>query len=81
MKQNATFLTQLVMTIQSQNYENMSDFFNMKIIVYHSLMSVVCSCLVHVLHMATLIHIFRSVRAATFNDYIHMHLVPYLKSQ
>ena len=31
--------------------------------------------------MAALIHTIRSVRAATFNDYIHMHLVPYLKSQ
>ena len=41
----------------------------------------VCSCSVHVLVMATLIHIVRSVRAATFNDYTHLHLVPYLKSQ
>ena len=79
MKQNATFLTELVMTIP--NLWKYVRFFNMKIIVYHSLMSVVCSCLIHVLHMATLIHIVRSVRAATFNDYIHMHLVPYLKSQ
>ena len=41
----------------------------------------VCSCSFHVLNMAALIHIIRSVRAGTFNDYIHMHLVPYLKSQ
>ena len=53
----------------------------MKIIVTHSLLSVVCSCSIHVLDMAALIHIARSVRAATFIDYIHMHLVPYLKSQ
>ena len=31
--------------------------------------------------MAGLILIVRSVRAATFNDYIQMHLVPYIKSQ
>ena len=31
--------------------------------------------------MAGLIFIVRSVRAATFNDYIHMHQVPYVKSQ
>ena len=42
----------------------------------------VCSCSVHVLDVAALIHIVRSVRAATFSDCIHMHLVPlYLKSQ
>ena len=40
-----------------------------------------CSCSVHVLDVAALIHIVRSGRAATFNDCIHMHLVPYLKSQ
>ena len=36
---------------------------------------------VHVLDMAALIHMVRPVRAATFNDYIHLHLVPHLKSQ
>ena len=48
---------------------------------YHSLLSVVCSCSVTVLDVAALIHIVRSGRAATFNDCIHMHLVPYLKIQ
>ena len=33
-----------------------------------------------VLGVAVLIHILRSGRAATFNDCIHMHLVPYLES-
>ena len=41
----------------------------------------VCSCSVHVVDVAALIHIVRSGRAATFNDCIHMHLVPYLKSK
>ena len=77
----ATLLTQLCMSLQSRNNGNMSDFFNMKIIVYGYLLSLVCSCSVHVLDIAALIHIVRSVRAASFNYYIHMHLVPYLKSQ
>ena len=71
--QNATLL--LFMSHQSRNNGNMS------IVFYHSLLSVVCSCSVHVLDVAALIHIVRSGRAATFNDCIHMHLVPYLKSQ
>ena len=36
---------------------------------------------VHVLDVAALTHIVHSGRAATFIDCIHMHLVPYLKSQ
>ena len=35
----------------------------------------------HVPDVADLIHIVRSGRTATFNDCIHMHLMPYLKSQ
>ena len=79
--QIATLLTRLCMFLQSRNNGNMSDFFNMKIIVYGYLLSLVCSCSVHVLDIAALIHTVRSVRAASFNYYIHMHLVPYLKSQ
>ena len=70
--QNATLL--LFMSHKSRNNVNMSDF------SHHSLLSVVCSCSVHVLDVAALIHILRSGRAAAFNDCIHMHLVPYLKS-
>ena len=71
--QNATFL--MFMSLQSRNNGNMSDIF------HYSFLSVVCSCSVQALDVAALIHIVRSVRAATFNDRIHMHLVPNLKSQ
>ena len=69
--QNATLL--MLMSHQSRNNGNMSHVFTM--------LSVVCSCSVHVLNATALIHIVRSGRAVTFNACIHMHLVPYLKSQ
>ena len=53
---NATLL--MLMSLQSRNNGNMSDFF------HHSLLSVVCSCSVHVLDVAALIHIVRSGRSA-----------------
>ena len=56
--QNVTLL--LFMSHQSRNNGNMSDFF------HHSLLSVVCSCSVHVVDVAALIHIVRSGRAATY---------------
>ena len=37
--------------------------------------------MLNVAAMAALIHSVRSVCAATFNDCLHMHLVPHLKSQ
>ena len=69
--QNATLL--MFMSHQSRNNGNMSDVF-----------TIPCWALyahAHVLDVAALIHIVRSGRAATFNDCIHMHLVPYLKGQ
>ena len=68
--QNATLL--MFMSHQSRKNGN---------IFHHLFVSVVCSCSVHVLDVAALIHIVCSGRVATFNDCIHMHLVPYLKSQ
>ena len=73
MMQNATLL--MFMSLQSRNNGNMSDFF------HYPFLSVVCSCSVQALDVAALIHIVRSVRAATFNDCIHKHLVPNLKNQ
>ena len=64
--QNATLL--MFMSLQSRNNGNVSAFFTIP-------------CSVHVLDVAALIHIVRSARATTFSDCIHMHLVPYLKSQ
>ena len=65
--QNATFL--MFMSQQSRNNGNMSDFFTIPCWAWYA-------HAVHVLDVAALIHIVRSGRAVTFNDCIHMHLVP-----
>ena len=67
MRQNAPLL--MFMPHQSRNNGNMSYFFTIPCWSWY------------VLNVAALIHNVCSGRAATFNDCIHMHLVPYLKSQ
>ena len=72
--QNATFL--MFMSLQSRFNGNMSDFFTIPCWAWYA-----HAQSMHVLDVAASIHIIRSVRAATFNDCMHMHLVPYLKSK
>ena len=70
--QNATLL--MFMSHQSRNNGNMSDVFTIPCWAWYDHAQ-------SIFDVAALIHIVRSGRAATFNDCIHMYLVPYLKSQ
>ena len=72
MTQNATLLTQLFMSLQSRNNGNMSDFFNMKIIVS----PLIAECSMLMLNPCSRYGCFYSHRtfsSCTNNDYIHLY--------